>query len=309
MQSSGRLFAILLILVACSLLAAHDTTAKYLATHGYHPLQIVWARYLGHFLVALVLLLRRRLVPWNSTRLKLQMGRTVMLVAASYCMVVSLQVVPLADAATIIMTNPLFVTVLAIPLLGERVGWRRMVALVIGFSGTILVLRPGFASFEPYILFTLVAAILTAFYLISTRIVAGSDPYEISFLWASLGGALGLTPLIPFVWTPPASLLDGVLLASLSVWAGIGHFLIIVAHRHAPAPVLAPFSYCQLLVTILLGILFFGRGPDLFTLLGAALLVGSGLYVWQREWRRARSKPIVVTRMPDGSGAAGAGRP
>jgi drug/metabolite transporter (DMT)-like permease len=215
---------------------------------------------------------------------------------ATLCAVVALKYIPLADAATIAMTNPLFVTLFAIPIVSERVGWRRLTALGVGFCGVLLVLRPGLSDFDPMALLMLASAAISALYLVITRITSRIDPHEVSFFWTAVVGALASLPFMPFLFQAPATGWHLTLFIAIGFWGGIGHLLMIMAHRHAPAPVIAPFTYTQLIVAVFLGWLVYDRWPDAFTWLGATVLVGSGLYVWHREWllaRRARRVAVV----------------
>ena len=286
----GTPLAVLLLMAGVSMFAVQDTIAKYLGEAGYLPVQIVWARYTGHFLIALVVpFLHRGPLPWRSLRPKLQLTRSVLLAAATFCSVTALPHLLLADAATIAMTTPLFVTLFAIPVLGERVGWRRLSALAVGFAGVLLVLRPGHTGFDPMTLVMLASACFAAIYLVVTRITSRIDPHEVSFFFTAIVGAAVSLPFMPFVFQAPATHWQLVLFVAIGFWGGIGHLLIIMAHRHAPAAVIAPFTYTQLMVAVFLGWLVYDRLPDLFTWIGAAVLVGSGLYVWRREWALARA--------------------
>ncbi|HEX2524830.1 MAG TPA: DMT family transporter [Geminicoccus sp.] len=298
MAIRGRPLAVLLLMAGCSMFAVQDTIAKYLGQAGYHPLQIVWARYTAHLLLALIVpFLYRGPAPWRSLRPKLQLARSVLIAMATLCAVVALKGIPLADAATIAMTNPLFVTLFAMLILGERVGWRRLTALGVGFGGVLLVLRPGLSEFDPMALVMLASAAISALYLVITRITSRIDHHEVSFFWTAIVGALATLPFMPFVFEAPATGWHLTLFIAIGFWGGIGHLLMIMAHRHAPAPVIAPFTYTQLIVAVFLGWLVYDRWPDALTWVGAAVLVGSGLYVWHREWllaRRARQAEAVT---------------
>lgn len=273
--------------------AVQDTIAKVLGEAGFSPVQIVWARYTGHLLLATIApFLHRGPLPWRSLRPKLQFARSALIACATLCAVTALKYLPLATAATIAMTAPLFVTLFAIPVLGERVGWRRLTALGIGFAGVLLVLRPGIAEFDPMALVMLASAAISAFYLVLTRITSRIDHHEVSFFFTAVVGALASLPFMPFVFEMPSGW-NLVLMIAIGFWGGIGHLLIIMAHKHAPAPVIAPFTYTQLMVAVFLGWLVYDRWPDGFTWAGAAILIGSGIYVWQREWTLARAGRAV----------------
>lgn len=279
--------------------AVQDTIAKLLGEAGYLPIQIVWARYTGHLLLATVVpFLHRGPLPWRSLRPKLQFARSALIATATVCAVTALKYIPLADAATIAMTSPLFVTLFAIPVLGERVGWRRLTALAVGFAGVLLVLRPGLSDFDPMALLMLASAAISALYLVITRITSRIDPHEVSFFWTAVVGAVASLPFMPFLFEAPANGWHLTLFMLIGLWGATGHLLIIMAHKHASAAVIAPFSYTQLIVAVFLGWIVYGRWPDEFTWIGAAILIGSGLYVWRREWALAKAARRVATTPP-----------
>ena len=276
--------AVLLLMSGVTLFAIQDTIFKLLGEHGFPPVQVIWVRYTTHLLLAMLIpYLRCRRLPWRSARPKLQLLRSVLLASASSCAVTALPHLPLADAATIAMTMPLFITLLAIPVLRERVGWRRLAALGVGFIGVLLVLRPGRSGFDPFALVMLGSAVLASVYMVVTRITSRIDPHEVSFFFTALFGALASLPFMPFMFRPPTDATDLCLLVAIGFCGAIGHLLIIMAHRHAPAGVLAPFTYTQLMVAVFLGWLVYQRLPDAYTWAGAAILIASGLYVWHRE--------------------------
>jgi drug/metabolite transporter (DMT)-like permease len=291
--------AVLLLMAGVSMFAIQDTIAKLLGEAGYHPLQIVWARYTCHLLIAAVVpFLHRGPVPWRSARPWLQLGRSALIAMATVCAVTALKYLPLATAATIAMTAPLFVTLFAIPILGEQVGWRRLTALGVGFCGVLLVLRPGVGEFDPMALVMLASAAISAFYLTLTRITSRIDPHEVSFFFTAVVGSVASLPAMFFVSEVPANGWHLAMFLMIGCIGGLGHLLVIMAHRHGPAAVIAPFTYTQLMVAVFLGWLVYDRLPDAFTWAGAAVLVGSGLYVWRREWVRARA---ARQRIPAGS--------
>jgi drug/metabolite transporter (DMT)-like permease len=290
LRLSGTPLAVLLLMAGVSMFAIQDTFAKLLGEAGYPPLQILWARYTCHLLIATVVpFLHRGPLPWRSQRPWLQLGRSALIACATFCAVTAIKFLPLATAATIGMTTPLFVTLFAIPVLGEQVGWRRLCALAVGFVGVLVVLRPGVADFDPMALVMLASAAISAFYMTLTRITSRIDPHEVSFFFTAVVGTVVSLPIMPFVFQMPHTGGHLAMFLMIGCFGGLGHLLVIMAHRHGPAAVISPFTYTQLMVAVFLGWLVYDRWPDAFTWLGAAILVGSGLYVWRREWARARA--------------------
>ena len=273
---------ILLIIAAFVTFSMLDTTAKHLV-QNYPPAQVVWVRYAGHLVIAAVIFLPRHgLGLLHSQRLGLQVVRSLLLFGATCANFAALQYLQLAETASIFFSTPLMVAVLAVPLLGERIGPRRWSAIVIGFVGVMIVVRPGLGLVHWAISLSLLAALCAGLYQITTRKLAGTDRVATTQFYTALIGALAITPLVPFVWEMP-NLYDALLMVGLGALGGFGHWMLILAHRLAPAPILAPFNYIQLLPMVLLGYLVFGDLPDSWTLVGAGVVLSSGLYLLYRE--------------------------
>ena len=274
--------AILLILASTVMFAILDTGVKYLT--GLYPiLQIAWARYV--FQMALVPVIVGRVTPrdvFRTRRPGLQMVRSMLLVGATLSFFTAVRHMPIADAAAIGMVAPLMVTALAIPLLGERVGARRWTAVVIGLIGALVIIRPGIGVAHWASVLPLITALCYALYQITTRILAAVDPPVTTFLYTGVVGALALSAAAPFVWQPPTPV-GWAMMIALGVLAGGGHYCVIEAMRRAQASALAPFGYAQLVWVTALGYLAFGDFPDGFTMVGGAIVVGSGVYVFYRE--------------------------
>jgi len=267
-----------------------DTSAKLLAAEM-NSLQIVWARFFGHaVLVAAVLLPRKGTRVLASSNLKLQLIRSAFLFASTILNFFALRWLQLATTSSIMFTVPLLVAALSVPLLGERVGWRRWTAIAIGFAGVLIIVRPGAATLHWAIGLSLCNALAVALYQITTRKLAARDHSDTTSLYSPLFGTIVLLPLLPFVWEPPSGPLAWALLCGLGMFGGIGHWLLIIAHRFAPASLLAPFSYTGILWMTTSGYLVFGNLPDEWTVAGAAVVIASGLYVFHRE-RVRRADP------------------
>ena len=270
------------ILLAGVLFSFLDVGNKFL-TESYAVIQVVWARFLFHWVMAPFIVGRVNPVRAFRTRnLPLQILRSMLLVGAALSFVTALHFVPVADASAVGKVGPLFLTALAIPLLGEKVGPRRWAAVIAGFIGAMIIIRPGLGVAHWALFLPFGTAFLFALYSITTRLLSRVDPPATTFLYTGVVGTLVTTALVPFVWRNPSW--DGwLLMAGLGLIAGLGHLCIIQGYGRAPASVLAPFSYVQLVWVTILGLIVFGDFPDGPTIVGAAVIIGSGLYVGWRE--------------------------
>lgn len=278
-----RLLAIGLIVGAMALFALLDTTAKYLSQHE-NPLQVAWLRYVAHAFFAAVIL-NPWTAPgvWRTKKPGLQILRSVLLAGTTVFNFTAIAYIQLDQAVAIAFVTPLLVAFLSGPTIGEWVSRRYLIVILIGFSGVLLVTKPGFGDFHFAYLLALANAICAAFYNIATRFVSAYDSAKTSIAVTSLFGALALAPVMPFVWHWPESGLIWALHIATGALGGFGHFLLILAHARAPAPVLAPFIYVELLFMILTGWLVFADVPDVWTLAGAAIVIAAGLYLLTRE--------------------------
>ena len=181
------------------------------------------------------------------------------------------------------------------PILGEWVHWRRWTAIAVGFVGVLVVTRPSAGSFHPAALLSLSAALCYALYSISTRILARTDSNETTLFYSNLVGFLTLMPVVPFVWTTPGDPLVIALMVATGAIGSFGHYLLIAAHRLAPAAVLSPFIYIEIVLVTALGFLVFGDMPSRFTLTGAAIVVASGLYLLHRERKMRGTQESAVS--------------
>ena len=279
----SRLTGIALMCGAVACFAMLDTTAKYLNLYM-STLQVVWARYTGAFLFPFVLS-----NPWTRPQLTitarpgLQIGRSVLMLASTLCNFVALRYLQLDEAIALIFSTPFFVAALSGPILGEWVRWRRWVAIGVGFLGVLVVVRPGVGTFHPAALFSLACALLYATYSIMTRILARTDSNATTLFYSNIVGALALIPALPFVWTTPTDPLIITLMVMIGAVGGFGHYLLIAAHRLAPAAVLSPFIYTEIVWVSILGLLVFRDVPSRWTIAGATIVIGSGLYILHRE--------------------------
>jgi drug/metabolite transporter (DMT)-like permease len=282
-ERTARLTGIALMCGAVSCFAFLDTTAKYLNLHV-STFEVVWARYTGALLFPLILS-----NPWSrpglthTTRPVLQIGRSVLLLGSTLCNFFALRYLQLDQSVSIAFSTPFFVAALSGPILGEWVGWRRWTAIAVGFVGVLVVVRPTPSGFQPAMMISLGGAVCYAVYALSTRILARTDSNETTLFYSNIVGAAVMLPVVPFVWTTPTDPLVIVLMAATGALGSFGHYLLIAAHRLAPASVLSPFIYTEIVLMIALGFLVFGDLPNRWTLTGAAIVVASGLYILQRE--------------------------
>lgn len=283
--ATGR--GIVYVLIAWLLFASMDAGSKLLA-RDYTIVQILWVRFLSLVLVAACFAGRRRSLAWLRTRHPWLQGlRSLLLVTEIGLFILTITVLPLANAHAILAVTPLLVTALSVPLLGEQVGIRRWSAIGVAFVGMLIILRPGLGAMQPIALVALLCALMFSVYQILTRIVSRDDPPPTTLFYTALVGAIGLCAIGPFYWRAPDAQ-GWLLFAMVAVLGACGHFLLIKALQLAPASALQPFGYTILVWATLIGFVVFGNLPDWPTVAGAAIIVASGLYVIAREHRLRR---------------------
>ncbi len=258
-----------------------NTLVKTLAP-DYSVAQIIWARYFFHFLLILVLFPRRIPTLLITRRRGMQVLRSVLVLLATLCMYSALRYLPLADVVAITFLGPLLVTGLSVLVLGERVGPRRWSAVVIGFVGVLVIIRPGLGIAHWAAVLPLLMATFYATYQIVTRMIRGAaDPLN-SLFYLALVGVVATSIVAPFDWVWP-DWRAWLMLIGTGFFGGLGHFAMIRAYESSPAATIAPFAYTELLWALGVGVIVFGDFPDIWTLVGAAIVAGSGLYVLRRE--------------------------
>jgi drug/metabolite transporter (DMT)-like permease len=282
-----RLIGIALMCAALICFSCLDATAKWL-NRSVDPLLIVWWRYIASvFLVSLVI------NPWSrpgvlrTRRPWIQIARSLLLFLSTAFNFVALQYLQLAETTSIMFSTPLIVALLAGPLLGEWVGPRRLVAIGVGFAGVLVVTRPGLGTMHPAALLSVAGAIAYALYGITTRMLAGHDSSQTTMVYSGLAGVVLMAPVLPFIWTSPGSSWIWALLAGTGLFGAVGHWFLILAHARAPAAVLSPFIYSQIVWMVALGYVVFGDWPSPWTLAGASIVIASGLYLLYRERAQA----------------------
>ena len=278
--ATGR--GILCALAAWLLFAGMDAGSKQLA-ESYSIVQILWLRFIALTVIAAWLARRQGgEAALRTRRFWLQSVRSLLLVVEIGLFILTITVLPLAEAHAIIAVTPLLVTALSVPLLGERVGIRRWSAIGVAFVGVLIILRPGFGVVHPMALVALLCALLFALYEILTRIVSRDDPPMTTLFYTALVGVIGLSLIGPFYWTTPDPF-GWALFALVALLGASGHFLLIKALQLAPASVLQPYSYTLLIWATVVGFAVFATLPDLATVIGAGVIAASGIYTFARE--------------------------
>lgn len=278
-----RLTGIGLMCAAVMAFACLDAIAKYL-NGSMDTLQVVWARYTGGFVLAFIIS-----NPWSRPGLThtkrpfLQALRAAMMLGSTVTNFMAFRYLQLDQALSILFSTPFIVAILAGPLLGEWIGWRRWVAILIGFAGVLLVTRPGAGGLHWAAIYSVGSTLFYSLYIVLTRILSRTERSDTTLFYANILGAAAMLPVLPFVWSTPDDPWLIFLMVVFGAFGSVGHYLLIVAHRLAPASVLAPFMYTQLVWATAFGYFVFSDVPNNWTLAGAAVVVSSGLYLLHRE--------------------------
>lgn len=299
--------AIGLVLIVMLIFVTMDAISKHLTTGGLAPEVITGLRY-GMVLLALLPLLavKRKSRPLATGKPLLHLLRGCLLIVTATTFVYALQYLPLETATAISFASPLFVTALSVPFLGEKVGWRRWVAVLLGFVGVLLIVKPGTDSFHWAMLLPLATSVFWASGLIITRAMRGTEKPLTVLFWSTGTGFLVIMPFAIMKYEPPTAE-EWFFLVCVALCHISSQYLMIRAYMMAAASILAPFSYTTLLWAILIGVFFFGSFPDWLTVAGASILAGAGIYVWHREQvvarRERRRQAALASGVPPASPA------
>lgn len=283
-----------LLIVAQLFFAILDSSAKWMAVAGLPTFEIVFVRYAVHVALLLALVMPTRgFQIFRTGNWKLELVRGLCLTGTTVANFYAMQFLPLTVTGALLFTMPLMVCALSVPLLGETVGWRRWLAIVVGFIGILIIVRPGTEAFHPASILALVGALFAAFYSILTRKLAGIDSASTMTAYAGIVSLLAVTPFAFDGWVWPSNLPTWIAFFGAGVAGVLAHQLMTIAHRFAPPSVLAPFSYLELLYLAVASWIVFNEPPDIWFYLGAPIIIGSGLYIWLRERAMQRDTALV----------------
>jgi len=272
------------------------------ATYDIPVAQTAWVSFLVQLLLLLVL------VPaigpltagqlFTTNRFTLQMIRSVLMALTTLFNFIAVQYLRLDQTITIMFLAPLIVALLAGPMLGEWVGWRRLMAILFGFTGIVIAVQPGSAPLDPALGYSFAAMLALALFMIVTRMVAAHDHPLVTLFYSMFAGVVFGAPFALADWHWPADALTWTLLIALGLFGGLGHYLFILAYRRAAASLISPFVYLQLPMMALLGYIVFADMPDIYTAAGSLFIVGSGIYLVHRERRLQRERAAGITAPP-----------
>ncbi|MDY0871829.1 DMT family transporter [Dongia rigui] len=302
-------FAILLMNLAVLVFTSMDGLIKYASdTYGYPTGELIFVRNLFAFipLLSYMLVVEKRLrlgttQPWGH------FWRGVFGVSAMYCYFLSYKLLPLSDAIALGLSGPIFLTILSVPLLGEKVGWRRWSAVVVGFVGVVIMTRPGSGVFDPYALIPLAAAIFYALAMISIRKMSANEPPTTIVFYFTAFAMLASLITLPFghfnpdlAWRMPSGGVEFGLLLLIGTMGGAAQIALTTAFRRASVSIVAPFDYMALVYGFLIGFLVFGESPDRYLITGGVVVVASGIYIIHRETvlARARRRKAALPSLP-----------
>jgi drug/metabolite transporter (DMT)-like permease len=293
---SEALRGIVFISVAVTGFAITDAMIKALGP-AYHPMQIIFIRTVVS--MALIGVMVRRDGGLRSLTIRsptLHVVRGINSLVTMVVFVYAFQLLPLAEVQAIGFAAPLIITIMAVPILGEPIGWRRMTAVAIGFLGVLFILRPGAGMLDTLVLLPLVGTVTFAFGMVLGRKLSMTDSNAAILLTLNGMGLVVSGLMLPFVWVNPPTTRDVLILLAFGVVSAFGQYFQLQAYRLAPAGVVGPFQYMSLLWGLALGWIFWGEWPDANARVGAAIVVGSGLYILWRETVRARSlRPVAAS--------------
>ena len=275
---------ITLMILTTLIFASQDGIAKHLAVE-YNPMIVVMVRYwfFGVFVLALYSARKGgvREVARTSQPL-LHVGRGVLLAAEIFVMMAAIALIGLVESLTLFACNPLIVAALSGPILGERVGWRRWLAILAGFAGVLLILQPGFRVFSLPSLLAVAAAVMFALYALLTRHAARRDSADTSFFWLGFSGAFAATVAGIWFWQPMTKP-DWVWMGILCISGATGHYLLIKVYEISEAGVVQPFAYFHMVFASIIGLVVFGEALRANVVAGGTIIVLAGLFVWWRE--------------------------
>ncbi len=279
--------AVLIMMGAFFCFTLIDSAAKWLVLAGLPALQVAFIRYAGHFVASLIFIAPREgWSAFHSNAPLIQTLRALALVVGTIFNFFALTYLPLTITTAIFFAAPLLVCLMSIPVLGETVGLRRLIAVLVGFMGVLIITQPWSVDFHPAMFFSLGALCAASTYFVLTRKVAGIDNNPTGQIYTSGIPTLGLLPFVISGWVWPEGLIGWSLTIAIGFTAALGHSMLTVAHLYGEASKLAPVVYVQILYATAISWLIFAQPPDRWTILGTIVIVASGLYIWMRERKR-----------------------
>lgn len=286
MASQGILF----VMISVSFFSLMDAVAKQLGLM-IDVSQILWARYFGQLVIVLIICRKRTIPLLQTSHLGLQVLRALTQLSAAACFFIALKNQGLAEATAVADLAPVFITMSAALFLGEKIGLRRILGVLAALMGAMIIIRPGSDIFALTSLWPLGTAVSLAVFSIITRHIGPTESPLTGLLYSGIVCAAIMCVIAPFHWTAP-TYLTALMMVCVGAIGTIGQLMMIKAYAVAPVSIVAPFTYAGLLTATLWGILFFDQWPDLWTCVGALVIVAAGLYVWHRETRATRGTHI-----------------
>jgi drug/metabolite transporter (DMT)-like permease len=272
-----------LVLIAMAILPFIDVCAKFLGQQGIPVAQMVWGRFFFGALFTLPFALRKAgIVALRPVNPLYNAARAVFLILGTAFFFLALRYLPIADTLAIYFVQPILITALSPLVLGEHVGIRRWMSVLIGFIGVLIIIRPGFQTLNPGVFFALAAGASSAFYILVTRHLSGKADAMITTFQSSAMGAIALTAAAPAYWVEPNAH-QWLLLVLLGAIAIAGHYLITRAYDFAEASLISPFNYTEMIMAVVAGWYFFGDFPDRWTFVGVGILISCAIYISWRE--------------------------
>lgn len=288
---------ITLVISAVALFAVLDSSAKWLALAGIPPHEVIFMRYAMQFVFMLIWLVPRYgAEAFRTANLKLEVFRALGLMGTTAMNFIALAYLPLTITSAMLFATPIVTSILSIPMLGEQIGWRRWVAIVIGFGGVLIIIQPGGADFHPAMFLLLVMIVCYAFYNIFNRKLAGVDSPIIQQLYSAMIPTAIFLPFIFLGWKWPETALDWAVFLSLGIGGLAGHIMLTIAYRYAEASVLSPFVYPQVIFASIISWLVFAQPPGVSIFIGAPIVLGAGFYIWWREREVALERKADAAR-------------
>ena len=282
----------MLILAAFFIFSFIAASGKWLIIAGIAPMQMVFMRYFGHFIISFAILTRNgvRISSFYTDNYYLVILRAFFLFCSTALQFIAFQFLPLTVTSTIEFTAPIIICLLSWPILGERVGLFRTIAIIVGFLGVVIIIRPFGIDFHPATILSLMGASSFAIYAILSRKLAGVVSVDIMQFYSGLIGSAMTLPMIFFIWTNPQNTFDWFVLFLIGFFGWLGHQLLTSAHTFAEANLLTPFGYSFIIYSAIWSFFISDYLPDRWTMIGGGLIVLSGIAIWFREYKKSKEK-------------------